>query len=418
VAGFGLPFAIAAKMHVGHLTDAYAFTLGVAVFASALFAGVLQTNVLPILQRMKRLGRAAFVGRVRRISGQAAGIAVVSYAAIGVVSIAYIDRQSHWTLQQHQFVVAATALFAMFVVAVSVNSVLAAGLNALDQFLTPAATQAFRSVAPLVALPFVARSAGGLLAVAALVSGGELFRTAVLLWQVRRAVAGLPQRPAPEGYAAELSLGRVAAPTAFAMMIAAASPLIDRAVAAPLSQGSVTLLDLGEKVFQAPLTVLSSSFVLVAGTHWADIGRSDVAGLRRHVRRTMTRGSVVCLVLLAVILLAVGIAGTIIGPRFATASTNRLLAIVALLLVGLPAAFVMSAGARFLTSTRSTYLLPAFAVCSFTTNLVFDIAGAHVLGVEGIALSSTIYRCVNAVLYVVVMRRLMVTGFRGLRIRA
>ncbi len=154
--------------------------------------------------------------------------------------------------------------------------------------------------------------------------------------------------------------------------------------------------------------------MLVAGTHWASILTSDIATLRQHFRRTIIRGTVVCLVLLIGTYAALALFAALVGSTFAGAPTGKAVAITALLLAGLPGAFVIAAGSRLLASTRSTYLLPWFAVCSLTINVVFDVLGAHWFGVEGIALSSTIYRCVTASLLLIVIHRLMKTHFRGL----
>jgi peptidoglycan biosynthesis protein MviN/MurJ (putative lipid II flippase) len=414
--GFLLPFAIALRFHIGPLTDAYAFALGVATFASAIFVVVLQSNVLPILQRMKRFGRVAFVNRLRRITFASTAVATLLYAATASASIIYIDQQSHWTAQQHTVLVATTAAFAIFVIASATNSLLSAALNALDSFLAPAATQAIKAIIPLAAIGVIPRDASGLLIISGLVALGELLRTGFLYVQVRRSISVLPDLPAPDGYAAELPMWRTAGPHGLSMLVAAASPLIDRGVAASLPAGSVTLVDLGEKTFQVPLQILSTSLVLVAGTHWANMLTSDVSALRHHFRKTIVRGTMLCLALLVGMCAPLAVFGALAGSTFAGEPTIKVIVIITLLLAGLPGAFIISAGARLLASTRSTYLLPWFALCSFSTNLIFDIIGAHWLGVQGIALSSTIYRCVNAVLYLVVIGRLMNTDFHGLRL--
>lgn len=416
--GFLLPFAIAAHFQIGRLTDAYAFALGVAMFASGVFVVVLQSNVLPILQRMKHLGRTALVNRLQSITIASTGIASILYAIAAFASIIYVDHQSHWTSQQHTVLLVTIIVFAVFVVASAVNSILSAALNALDSFLVPAATQAMKSLVPLAIIAFVPTQASGLLIIACLVAAGELARTIYLYIHLRTVLPSLPAVEPPEGYATELPLWRVAGPHGLSMLIAAASPLIDRSVAASLPAGSITLIDLGEKTFQLPLTIISTSLVLVAGTHWASMLTGNIPVLRRHFRHTIARGILICLLLLVGMFAMLGLLAVIAGPTFAGVPTKKVIVIISLLLAGLPAAFVISAGARLLASTRSTYLLPWFAVCSFTTNLVFDILGARWFGVQGIALSSTIYRCVNAILYLIVIRRLLNTHFEGIGIRS
>src|SRR5207244_708562 len=121
-------------------------------------------------------------------------------------------------------------------------------------------------------------------------AGGELIRTTVLAQELRRATSCLALVPAPQGYAQQLPLRRVAAAGGLAALIASASPLIDRSVATSLHPGSVTIIDLGERVLQVPLTIISMSLVLVAGTYWASLLTSDVPTLRHHFRRTIARG--------------------------------------------------------------------------------------------------------------------------------
>jgi peptidoglycan biosynthesis protein MviN/MurJ (putative lipid II flippase) len=414
IPGFLLPFAITARMHVGHLTDAYAFALGVALFASWFFVIVLQTNALPVFQRMKPLGREAYIGRVRRLALESSCVATLLYAVIGAASVVYIDHGSHWTLEQQEFLLIATAVFTAFVVASAINGVLSAGLNALNSFLTPAASQAMKSLAPLAAIAFISRDTNGLIIIAVLIAGGEIARTVVLARELRRAASSLSSDPAPPGYAGLLPMWRVAAPVALSSLISGGSLMIDRGVAAQLPAGSVTYVDLGEKVFQIPQQIIVASLVLVAGTLWADIRTTDVPRLSRHVLRTLTRGGLVCVALLAAMAAVLGIVSLIAGRTLAGGSTVTLLSVIALLLAGLPGAFVIACGSRFLTSTRTTYLLPGLGVFYFATNLGFDLVGAHWFGVEGIALSSTLSRCLSALLYIIIMKRLIATHFHGL----
>ncbi len=414
IPGFILPFAIAVHFHIGGLTDVYVFSLSVAVFAAGVFAGVLQANVLPVLQRMKQFGRAALVKRLERIVVVSTVVVLLLYALVALTAVTYTVHRSNWTAQQHELMWMTTAVLGIFVVASSINSIISAGLNALDRFLAPAATQVVKSLAPLVALPFLPRNASGLFTIACLVALGELVQTGFLRAQLSRALAVVPDVPRPARSARELPLWRVATPHGVSLFIAAASPLIDRTIAATLSAGSVTLIDLGERVFFVPLTIISASLVLVAGTHWASMLTSDIPHLRDHFWRTITRGGALSVgLVIATVVPLVACAG-FAGRTFAGAPTGELVAITALLLAGLPAAFVIAAGARLLASTRTTYLLPWFAVCSLGFNTLFDILGARWWGVEGIALSSTLYRYLTASLLLLVIDRLMNTHFRGL----
>ncbi len=178
IPGFILPFAIAMHFRIGGLTDVYVFSLSVAVFAAGVFAGVLQANVLPVLQRMKAFGRTAFHKRLNAIAGFSTVAVLILYTLIAVTAVVYTLRRSSWTSQQHELMWMTTAILGLFVLASSINSVISAGLNALDRFLAPAATQVVKSLAPLIALPFLPRNASGLLWIACLVALGEPRRQA------------------------------------------------------------------------------------------------------------------------------------------------------------------------------------------------------------------------------------------------
>src|ERR1700758_4285376 len=80
VPGVLLPFAIAIKMHVGRLTDAYTFSFGIALFAAALLVGVLQANCVPVFQRLKVSGARPFRQAVARTAKQTLAVALGVYA--------------------------------------------------------------------------------------------------------------------------------------------------------------------------------------------------------------------------------------------------------------------------------------------------------------------------------------------------
>jgi putative peptidoglycan lipid II flippase len=416
--GLVLPFAVIAKMGVDRLTDSFTFAIAVATFASGFFIGVLQPNVLPILQQAKAQGRRVFQRRLVHLTLQAVPVVTALYSIGGVAVIVYLTVGPRWSSQQRYVLIAAVIVLAVFVVASAVNGMLSGALNALGRFLSPAASQAIRSVVPLAALPLIPRSASGLVEIAALLSLAELSRTVVMAWELHSAAQAVPVKPSSASTGLGMGFWKAASPAALALAIVTLSPLIDRAVAATLSPGSTTLISLAENIFQVPLTIIATSLVLVAGTYWAAIGATDPAALRRDVKRTMIRGGAVAVALMLASLAVVWLGAVITGPRFAGARTSDLAITVSLLLVGLPAAFVISAGSRLLTSTQTTRLLPGLALLAFTTNFVLDVILARLFGVAGIALASTIFRVVNALLFLLIMRQLLLRGFEKFRVRS
>ena len=156
---------------------------------------------------------------------------------------------------------------AALVILVAVNSVSAAALYALDEFLLPTFSQAFRGALPLCVLPFLGRGYATVEVIALLAVMGEVGRSVLLASSVARRSRRLPA-DSPSGEVPP-SVWRVMAPHAINMVIIAVNPVVDRAVASSLRPGSVTVVDLAEKVSYVPTLILMSSIVLVAGTRWA-----------------------------------------------------------------------------------------------------------------------------------------------------
>lgn len=402
--GFILPFGISAHFGVGRLTDAYFLGLAMANFAASLFDGVLQANATPVLQNEKRGGRVPFLAAVRKILRQACAASTLSYLALGLAGgILLVGHRSGWTATQRHTCVTVAAILILFVSAVSASSVLSAALYALGDFMTPTSTAALRSVVPLGGLAFIGHDARAVAMLAALMVAGELLRVLVLFGRLRTCCRTL--RPGRRG--TTVGLWRTAIPHGVSMLVSTANPVVDRTFASPLGPGSVTLLDLGEKVLYAPLTALASLFVIVAGTRWGEIGFHEPAWLRRDFRRTMALATgAAALTVVAVAAIVLG-GGRFVGSRFAGANTAEVQMIVLLLLIGLPAGIVLSLGSRFIAAIRQTWVLPLFAVYGFSVNIACDAVGAHLMGVQGIALASSVMRWGDATLYLIVCGRFL-----------
>ena len=142
---------------------------------------------------------------------------------------------------------------------------------------------------PVLALTGTLDPEAVLLWSAAALALGEVVRVVVLGWALRRALRSLPEHVPIEvgALAAAPSVWATALPYGFAMILFALNPVIDRIAAGTLDPGAVTTLDLAEKVFYAPITILMASASSIWGarslTSW------DIRGLRgwsgRYARR-------------------------------------------------------------------------------------------------------------------------------------
>jgi peptidoglycan biosynthesis protein MviN/MurJ (putative lipid II flippase) len=402
--GFLLPFAIASRLGVGRITDAYVYGLAVGGFGLALCISTIEQNVLPVAQAYTRGGRRSLLGFARKTALQGfLGVTIADLPVVAVGLLLLTDRHG-WPPWQRHLGITIILILVVLVAVAGANSALAGCLYALNDFLLPTATQSFRSIAPAVGLVFVGRGRTAAELLAILVVAGELCRTPVLAVRLARLSRGLRStdkvRPVT-------SVWRTALPAGLGILAIAANPIIDRTVAARYGPGSVTMLDLGEKIFFIPVTIVGASIVLVAGARWAALALNDASALAHDFRRTLRRGVVLACVLAPAIAGATYLGFAVLGPTIGGVPSKNVRDIVLFFLAGLPFATVALLAARLLTSTRNTRLLPALAAQAVVVNLTGDLIGGHFLGTRGIALSSAVVWGINALLLLLVARRVL-----------
>lgn len=394
--GFVLPFALSWRLHAGRLTDAYFLSFAIATFVAGILTNVLEANVVPAATAHRRAGPAALAQFVRRTVTRSVGVAAVAYLPTAAVGYWIVVTRHSWPASEQRLCVALIAIFGIYILATTLTSILDAALYSLGQFFLPTASQCIRTLLPLAFLMLTARSDFGVIFTASLLVGGELARGALLgriLMRAIRTVEGDGSAPPPSRLLA------TSLPMALSLLVVAASPLIDKVVASPLGTGSVSIVELSEKVFFVPLMAITSSIILVAGTRWARLAQQDPARVAFDFRRSLRPLLYVTAAAMLAVSIAVYLATALSGRYFLGLDSGRFRQLVLLFVAGLPGAVVINHGARLMTALQRTRLLPLFALSAFTVNLAGDILGAHLWGVRGIALASTAFRSLNAALY-------------------
>ncbi len=399
-AGFLLPFCVAWKIGAGRVTDAYFFALGLALFGSALCNIVIESNALPIMQQAFKQGVGSLRLTAARIRRQAVIGAMAGYLPVVLIGSAVVLLRD-WPQEIQIATILITCILMAMVAAIAVNSVSAAVLYAHGDFLTPRLTEVCRALLPLICLPFLGTGVYAVEALAVLMVIGESLRTVVLLGRIRHHQPGHDAG----GTALEGSLWTTAGPHAVAVLVANLAPVTDRIVASALVAGSITVIDLGEKVLFVPLTALMFSVILIPGARWARM--SDLHHDKRltDLKRVLIRVgwlSVVCAVVMVGGALLISLEA---GSTFVGVPTHTFTLVMICLAFGLPGGGLTATASRFLTATQQTKFFPLFAVVIFTVNIVSDVVGAHWFGVVGIAAATSVVRCVNALLYLLVCFR-------------
>ncbi|TQS41391.1 hypothetical protein [Cryptosporangium phraense] len=200
-----------------------------------------------------------------------------------------------------------------------------------------------------------------------------------------------------------------------AMGTANVSPLTDRLVASHGGAGGVTAIELADKVIFAIVTLVSAALLPVATREWSwriastDDRPSQLRNVWKSWQRYRRRGIYAGGGISA--LLAAGAMAPILGLVSPPGVPGKL-AWICIAIVGLGAGFAttVNLGARLMVLLAKTSLLPIFGVCNVVVNLALDVALFAILGVAGVALSSTILRAFQVFLYSVVLRHELRAG--------
>jgi peptidoglycan biosynthesis protein MviN/MurJ (putative lipid II flippase) len=322
-------------------------------------------------------------------------INATSMLLAGVVLIAVLSSGTRLYSVDLTLAAKVAASLAPLPIVAAGSSVLAATLYARNRFAVGTMTQSLRALLPTLLLVSGARP--DLSQVGLAMTAGELLRLAILVWG-----SGLRHSQATRGiFSKNDRYWATLLPLYISMLVASANPLIDRAFAATLSLGSITSLELTEKVFYIPSALFSGMIALVVGSAWAQAAARSPTSLNSDYWRTQR---IVSLASIAFTLLA------IIGVHFYGDSTLALLGIaniqgfsslLGIFLVGLPFTFVTALGGRLFTTLGRSRLQLLFAVTVLVVNILGDLIGMHLWQLAGIAVASTGVRIVSALLFLV-----------------
>ncbi|MDA8387643.1 MAG: polysaccharide biosynthesis C-terminal domain-containing protein [Nitrospiraceae bacterium] len=265
--GLLIPFFIAAWFGVSSGTDAFFFSYGIILFASGIFASVIECVIVPYITeaRSKNDDAGRLVGNILGVSGVAllALSVIVLAAARPVLSV--LTRFDANTLDMaFRILLESMPLLILIVWA----SVLTGALNAYKKFALPAISPVFRGVTVLGFI-FLFKGTLGVHAIACGYVAGEALRLAVLAGVIWRGALFRPRislRLSP-------SIREFLKTASFQMIGLAAlgtSPLIDKTMASWLGKGSVSVLYYAERLYMLPAAFVQSGLMVTLLTHFSE----------------------------------------------------------------------------------------------------------------------------------------------------
>jgi putative peptidoglycan lipid II flippase len=287
--GFFVPMVAAAMFGASAASDQAFMALAVATFITTTLSGATQFAAVPffVAARHSHAG-AAFLRQTTWLVVVAAALlcaaAVLSFDHIGPTSTA------GYALARRYFV----ALWP-FTVAAAVSSLFVGALNATSDYVSAALSPAWRWLTVLACVLIFGNTAG----VVALIAGHTLGE-AVRVWRLWTTVKSRYVLDASSAGARTPNLFgvlRAASGQLLASGLVAVVPVVDRAIAAGLPNGSISLLEYADRIWQIPVGFATSGLLVVLLTKWS---HDAVASDRIRIMAAQTRKGAFLAVCLAI----------------------------------------------------------------------------------------------------------------------
>lgn len=257
-AAFAVPVLLAGWFGIDPRMDAFYYALGVPTFLLVVATSALSTVLIPLLAERPGLAVGSLAATV---GAAAAGVGVAMAALLGPLLPVVTAFSAETRTQTTDF---AWSLVP-FVAVTAVAAVFRNGCEVEGRFSVAALGPLFRALGTLLVASLLRERGPEMLPIAmALGTGSEA------LWYA--AWLGPRLGALPAGIWNRLWL---VLPVFGGEALVATNPLVDRAFAATLAGGSVTMLEYADKVRLAPQTLLESTLVVVAFSTWAKLPNAD-----------------------------------------------------------------------------------------------------------------------------------------------
>lgn len=388
--GFLIPIFIGAWFGVGTGTDAFFFAYGIILFLSIIFSVAVETIIVPFVAELRAKGEdvGAFVGGVLSISGLLLTAVILIFLPIVKHVLAVITKFSPPELDLVYLIIIETAPLAVMLVW---TSILSGAMNAHKAFFFPAFSPAFRAVI-IIAIIFLYKEAIGVHAIAIGYVIGEAVRLAILFWIVKkkglfRLKYNLTLKPEVKGFL------KTSAYQLIAMSILSFTPIINRTMASWLGAGNITLLEYADRLYMIPTSLLYHGLIVTVLAHWSErYQREGSERLNRDLSRATKIVGIFCLLLTVLFLLSRRYLVQIAYGygQFPADRLGEVSGIFACLVLGLTPHFIGQLYVRAFIAKKHTRVLVLAAGCMMLAAVLLNLILLRLMGVTGIALSSSL----------------------------
>ena len=410
VLSFGSSMALATQLGATNETDAYYIALSVPTLAYGVLVAALRLGAIPVMTQIdvsesieqfstacNQLVSATFVGAV--------ALSAVSTAVMMIVLPTVAEAGASEELAS----LTRLYLFELspYAVTGALLGVLGAILAVRGSFVAAVMVLAFEPALKTILVLTFGQELGAQTLIIGNLLGGLI--AVAMLWTLLRR-HGVSVRPVGfTGSPVVRSIFLLSVPLMISQSLLSLNPLIDRAAAAGLEYGSVTIFELGVRLFSMPTSLLTGMLITPLAATWA--ARLDTSGWSSVVESfgkvlTVLLLIVPPLVVLGFVMRQELVSVAYLSERYSALDVRLTADVLGVLLLGLlPQVTVVAIVTLFIVQ-RNTVFPMLVGVANFVLNLTLNVVLRGPLGVSGIALSTTITLTVLCVLLVAQAQRL------------
>jgi putative peptidoglycan lipid II flippase len=402
VFSFGSSIALATQLGATGATDAYYLALSVPAVAYAVLLAALRLGGIPTLTRIQRASPSvdfptACNELVTATAVAASVFTIVVTAVMAVVLPAAAGASPYVASLTRQFIIE----LAPYAVTGALLGALGAILAVQGRFVMATLVLAAEPILKTVLVVVLHRQLGAQTLVIGSIAGNAI--AVVLLWRAVRH-EGIALRIVPR-FASPVAreVVKLSAPLVISQSVLQLNPLVDRTAAANLGNGTVTVFELGVRLFTVPVSLLAATLVAPLAATWSqrllDEGWDAVT---RSFARILAAIAIAVppLVVVGFVLRNDLVAIAYSSHAYTQDAVDKTGGVMGVLLLGLVAQIAIVPLSTLFVIRKDTVFPMKVGIANVILNAGLDLLLRKPFGVAGIAASTAITLTVLAAVYV------------------